>query len=170
MANLKINKEPTSITQLREYNPFLSIQRALDRAIGKFEGMETFEPFHFPLFSKEHFENVILTPRVDIIDDENHFKVEIEMPGVDEKDVNVSLSDNLLTIKAEKTVSKKDEGKMYQMREIGYGRYERSLTLPDTVDINNAKASFKKGMLWVDIPKKAESIKKPRTLTIEKAE
>lgn len=114
------------------------------------------------------FHNLSINPSIDIVEDENYFKVEVEMPGVDENDIKVSINDNILNIKACKEISKKDDGKNYVMREIGYGSYERNLTLPDNVDIENAESTFKKGMLWVSLPKKAVDSSKARELEIKK--
>ena len=77
------------------------------------------------------------------------------MPGGDEKDVKVTSIDDVLTVRASKETSEKDEGKNYIMREIDYGSYERSISLPDNADHDNAQSTFKKGMLWVNIPKKS---------------
>lgn len=63
---------------------------------------------------------------------------------------------------------KNDEGKNYTMREIGYGTYERQIPLPDNTDINNAESSFKKGMLWINVPKKPTDKSKVRELEIKK--
>src|SRR5262249_7217762 len=125
--------------------------------------------FDMPTFNLANFENLMIHPSVDIIDDQEHFKVEAELPGMGEKDVLVNISKGLLTIKGEKSVSTKNKGKNYVMREIGYGSYARSIALPDTVDIDKASASFKKGMLWVTIPKKQEISQKSRNITIEAA-
>jgi HSP20 family protein len=145
-------------------NPLRPLQSELDKLMGEFDPW--FEPFNFP---SERFEDLALAPAIDIVDDKDHFKVEVEMPGMGEDDINVELSDGLLTIKGEKTVSKKNKDKNYLRREISYGRYERQVELPDTVDIDNASASFKKGMLWVNIPKKPDSIKAKRALKIERS-
>ncbi len=107
---------------------------------------------------------------MDIVDDKENLKIEVEMPGMGEEDIKVSIADGILTIRGEKETSKKDEGKNYVRREIGYGSYERTIPLPDSVDVEKAKASFKKGMLWVTIPKKPESVKRSRELKIEKIE
>lgn len=152
---------PVSIQSRK--NPFLSLQNELDKAMGDFYNL-----FNPSFSSLKNLENLAITPSIDIVDDKESFKIEAEMPGVGENDIKVSISDGLLIIKGEKTVSSKDEGKNYIMREIGYGSYERSIPLPDSVDTEKAKASFKKGMLWVHIPKKAESVKKARELEIEK--
>ena len=154
---------PVSI-QRRNGNPLFSLQRELDKFMNDFDGWS--HPLHFPI---ERFENLAISPAIDIIDNKDHFKVEIEMPGMGEKDVKVSISHGLLTIKGEKTTSTKDKGKNYVMREISYGSYERNIALPDSVDTAKAKASFKKGMLWVEIPKKAEAAKLSREIPVEKA-
>lgn len=145
-------------------NPFLSLQSELDQAMADFYNL-----FAMPGISADKFENLSLTPSINLVDDKDSFKVEAEMPGLGEEDVKVAINDGMLTIKGEKTVSSKNEKKNYLSREIHYGRYERSVALPDSVDVEKAKASFKKGMLWVTIPKKAEVIKKSRELKVEKA-
>lgn len=121
----------------------------------------------------ERFEEFVINPAIDVIDENDHFKVEVEMPvempGMGEEDVKVSITNNLLIVKGEKATSKKDKGKNYMLREISYGTCERRIPLPDSLDVDKAKASFKKGMLWVDIPKKPESIKEPPFLEIQKA-
>lgn len=144
-------------------NPFLSLQEEFEKAINRVYNLSGIGR-HFP----EDFDNLTMNPAIDIVDDKASFKVEAEMPGLDEKDIHVSINDGILTIRAEKEISKKDEGKNYLMREIGYGRYERMINLPESADIDKAKASFKKGMLWINIPKKGEAVKKSRDLKIEK--
>lgn len=163
MTHLINWKRATPISIQRRNNPLLSLQNELDKAMSDLGNM-----FEIPYSPLGNFENLAITPSVDIVDDKENFKVEAEMPGIDENDIKVSIGDGLLTIKGEKTVSSKNEGKNYLMREIGYGSYERSIPLPDSVDTDKAKASFKKGMLWVQIPKKAESVRKSRDLPIEK--
>ena len=144
-------------------NPFLSLQHELNR---------TFHNVHNLLSNssmQKEMESMIISPSIDIVDDKENFKVEAEMPGLDENDITVSIGDSLLTIKGEKTVSQKNHGKNYLMREIGYGCYERNIPLPDCIDADKAKASFKKGMLWINIPKKAGESNKNKLLKVEKA-
>lgn len=160
---MNLSKYIPSVLQNEKNNPFFSLQNELNKAINDFHGW--FEPFHFP---SERFENLILKPSVDIVDNKNQFKVEVEMPGMGEEDISVSVDNGMLFIKGEKTTSKQDKDKNYRMREISYGKYERYITLPEYVDVDKAKASFKKGMLWVDFPKKTECVSKSRTITVEK--
>lgn len=142
---------------------FLSLRNELDKFINGFADWS--DTFNFP---KMHFENLSLSPSIDLVDDKDQFKVEVEMPGMGEEDIKVSINNGILTIKGEKTVSKEDNAKNYTRREIHYGTYERSLSLPDTIDIDKAKASFKKGMLWVTIPKKPEYSKGSKEIQVEK--
>lgn len=156
---------PITVEQRRR-NPLLTLQTELDRVMDK-TMRDFYGAFELPDIA-ERFEALTISPFVDLVEDKNSFKVEAEMPGLGEDDIKVSISDGILTVKGEKTTSKQDENKDYISREINYGRYERSVALPDNVDINRAKATFKKGMLWIDIPKTAEAAKQSRELKIEK--
>ncbi|KTD72620.1 Hsp20/alpha crystallin family protein [Legionella tucsonensis] len=148
----------------RSQNPFLSLQNEVDRL---FRDFNEFLPTS--KFNLGQFEKLDLSPSMDVVEDKEHFCVQLEMPGMDEKDVKVSIADNVLTIRGEKSSAKKNEGKKFISREISYGKYERSISLPSTVDLAKAKATFKKGMLWVDLPKKIESKSGVRSIKVEQA-
>ncbi|WP_454782346.1 Hsp20/alpha crystallin family protein [Legionella sp. WA2022007384] len=156
-------KKGAPISVEHPHNPFLSLQQEVDKAFQDF--YEMFSPNK----SMEQFEDLNLMPSMDVVEDKDHFTIQMEMPGMDEKDITVSLSGNSITITGEKSISKKNEQKKYISREISYGKYERSLSLPATIDINKAKATFKKGMLWIELPKKAEARSNSRHLKIETA-
>ncbi|CAM2761522.1 heat shock protein [Legionella steigerwaltii] len=156
-------KKGNPISIEHSHNPFLNLQQEVDKAFRDFYDMFASSK------SWDQFENLNLMPSMDVVEDKDHFTIQMEMPGMDEKDISVSFSGNVLTITGEKTTSKKNENKKYISREIGYGKYERSLSLPSTVDIDKVKASFKKGMLWVELPKKAEAKGKSRDIKVEQA-
>lgn len=164
MSKLAKWKRESSITEDQSHNPFLKLQNEVDRVFHEFN--DFFAPSRL---NWEQFDNLSLAPSMDIIEDKDHFSVQLEMPGMDEKDIKVSIADNVLSITGEKSTSKKNEDKKYVSREISYGKYERSITLPSTVDINKAKATFKKGMLWVDLPKKEEAKGGSRDIKVEHA-
>lgn len=145
-------------------NPFLRLQQEVNHAMSDF--YDLFEPLNANL---ERFEHIKLSPALDIVEDKESFKIEAEMPGMSEEDVKVTFNENRLTIEGEKTLSKKDEKKNFVSREITYGRYERTVSLPLTADVEKATASFKKGMLWVTIPKKALGQSGAKAIKIEKA-
>lgn len=100
-------------------------------------------------------------PRVDVIDQEDTLLVRAELPGVSKDDIDITLSDNLLTIGCEtrKETGKEEEGK-YQRREIYRGSFSRSLTLPVGVDADKAKAEFKDGILELRLPKLEQAKRK----------
>lgn len=145
-------------------HPFSSFQSAIDRAIDDF-----YHFFDMARYPEENFKSLNICPAIDVVEDENSFKIEFELPGVDENQIKVFIDGNLLTITAEKNISRKDEGRNYMLREIKYGKYERKFILPDYVDPDKAQASFKKGMMWVTIPKKEGAQTSRKELTIEKA-
>jgi len=163
-TNARGFKKSLPITLLHQRNPLLSLQHEFERTVDAFNNMLEISPL-----SIKSYEELTINPAIDVVEDEKNFKVEIEMPGVGEEDIKVSIDDGLLTVRGEKGTSKLDKDKNYLMREIGYGYYERSIPLPESADITQAKASFRKGMLWVNIPKKAVSSKGTRELKIEKA-
>ena len=146
-------------------SPFLRLQQEVNHAMHDF--YDLFEPMSIDL---KKFENIKLSPALDIVEDKDCFKIEAEMPGMGEKDITVTFNDNRITIEGEKSTSRKDEKKNFVSREITYGRYERTVSLPLTADVDNATASFKKGMLWVIIPKKAQGKSSSKSIKIEKAE
>ena len=92
-------------------------------------------------------------PTVDIAETENGYEIRTELPGVSEDDVNVSVTDNLLTVKGEKRQEAETEGKNYHRVERRYGSFQRSFTLPRHIETNAIKAEFKDGILTLGIPK-----------------
>ncbi len=105
-----------------------------------------------------------LTPSVDISETEAGYEVRAELPGVAESDLNVSVLDNLLTIKGEKRQEETSEDKNYHRVERRYGCFQRSFTLPRNVETGDIKASFKEGVLTLNIPKVEEA--KPAEIPI----
>ena len=96
-------------------------------------------------------------PKVDVIDREDEIVVRAELPGVDKDGLDVSLSDNLLTIRATTKHEKEEEKGHFHRREISRGEFQRSIRLPANVEGDKAKASFKEGMLELVAPKAAGS-------------
>ena len=92
-------------------------------------------------------------PTVDIAETENGYEIRAERPGVSEDDVNVSVTDNLLTVKGEKRQEAETEGKNYHRVERRYGSFQRRFTLPSEVATDDIKAEFTDGVLTLSIPK-----------------
>lgn len=104
-------------------------------------------------------------PAVDVCENENDVEVRAELPGVDMKDVDVSVSGNVLTIKGEKQDAHEDKQNDYYHRETWHGSFQRTITLPDTVDPDKVDAKMKDGVLRLSFPKKEEV--KPRQISIK---
>lgn len=96
-------------------------------------------------------------PKVDVIDREGEIAVKAELPGVSKDDLEVTLSDDMLTLRASTRSEFKEEKGQYFHREMSRGEFSRTLRLPGAVDADKAKASFKDGILEVVIPKAAGS-------------
>jgi HSP20 family protein len=99
----------------------------------------------------------------------NTITVEAELPGVDEKDVSVTVANGMLTIKGEKKQQKEEKTENYYLAERSYGAFERSLRLPDSIDDTKVEAKFDKGVLKVTAAKKPEAVKAERKIEIKKA-
>ena len=103
-------------------------------------------------------------PVADICETENGFEIYAELPGVLEGDVNISVTDNLLTIKGEKHQEAETEGKNYHRVERRYGSFQRSFTLPRHIETDGIKAKFTDGVLTLEIPK--AEVAKPTEISI----
>ena len=108
-----------------------------------------------------------MAPKMDLREEEDRFLVSVELPGMDEKDVEVVLSDNVLTIKGEKKAEKEETEKGYAYRERSYGSFRRSIPLHGEVLTDKVEASFEKGVLTVELPKTPEAKKAHKKIPIQ---
>ncbi len=104
-------------------------------------------------------------PLVDIEDRDDEYLISANLPGIDEKDINVTLENQSLHISVEKEQEKEEDNKRYVLRERRGLAFERSFSLPTSVDVDAVEASFKKGVLEIHIPKKEEV--KPRKIELK---
>lgn len=107
-----------------------------------------------------------VVPTMDIRESGSELVVEAELPGLEDKDVSVTLRDGVLTIKGEKKSEREEKEQDFHLTERSYGRFERSFRLPDTIDEEKIAASFDKGVLKVTLPKRAEVAKAAKTIPI----
>lgn len=104
-------------------------------------------------------------PSVDIKEDENAYQVVADVPGVEPKDIDISLEEGVLTVKGERKLESEDEGAGYTRSERAYGSFTRRFTLPDTVDADNISAKTEHGVLKLHIPKKEKVL--PKKISVE---
>ncbi len=95
----------------------------------------------------------VLAPKLDVAETDKGYHLSVELPGVSEKDVDVSLHEGVLTIRGEKKAEEKKEGKNWHRVERTYGSFQRSVSLPKEIDEDAVSASFKHGVLSIDVPK-----------------
>jgi HSP20 family protein len=110
-----------------------------------------------------------VVPRLDLTEDEKAVHVSVELPGMDEKDVAVSLSDRLLTIRGEKKEEKETKEKDVYRRERAYGSFRRTLELPIDIDATKIEARFRNGVLTIDLPKTKEAQEKVIQIPVKAA-
>jgi len=134
----------------RVNDPFLSLQREMNRLFD-----DAFGGYATPARTGGDGGARLLIPSVDVKETEKTIEVEAELPGVEEKDVQVTLEDNVLTIKGEKKAEKEETKKDYYSCERSYGSFLRSFELPANVDAGKVNATFAKGVLKVTLPKTA---------------
>jgi HSP20 family protein len=97
------------------------------------------------------------SPTVDVSEDKDAVTVKAELPGVEQKDIAVSLQDGVLSIKGEKRAEKEEKDKRYHRVERSYGAFYRSIQLPSTVDTGKVSATFKDGVVTITLPKAPEA-------------
>lgn len=93
------------------------------------------------------------SPRLDVVENDKQLQISVELPGLDEKDFQVSLSHHQLTISGQKKEEKEQKGQNYYRMERSYGSFQRTVPLPDGVDESNVQATFKQGVLTITLPK-----------------
>jgi HSP20 family protein len=115
-------------------------------------------------WGKLGWEEKIWAPSIDVIEEEDKFLVKAELPGVDEEDINVSISGNILTIDGEKEMESEGKRDGYHYSESTYGSFSRSITIPSSVDVSKIEADCDKGILEISLPKMPET--KPKKITV----
>jgi HSP20 family protein len=126
-------------------NPFFALQHEIDRL---FEGLAR---------NFAGFPSGDVMPNMDLSETDEEIEITAELPGLEEKDIQLNVADNVLTIRGEKKNEREETQKDYHMVERSYGSFTRSVQLPDGVNPDNIKAVIAKGVLKVTVPKPAPS-------------
>jgi len=110
-----------------------------------------------PVVSQESLSAGSFVPPVDVYEDEQGIRLKMEVPGIDEKDIDVRLENSLLTVRGERKLENETKEENYHRIERRYGSFTRSFTLPNTVNPEEVKASYSKGVLTIALGKRAEA-------------
>lgn len=159
---------PTMHTQM--WRPFENLRREVDRLFEDFNMTPFRLPFRRPAFDIEPFwspESWVALPPVDFIERDNGYEVHADLPGMDDKDVEVKLVGDVLTIKGEKREEKEEKKPDFHVRERRFGSFERAFHVPEGVDGEKIEATFKKGVLTVMLPKTAEAVKPVKSIPVK---
>jgi HSP20 family protein len=153
--------------------PFETLRREVDRLFDDFDRGFWRLPLPRSVFDIEPFwrrESIWGTvPAVDIVEKDNAYEVTAELPGMDEKNIEVKVVNGGLRIKGEKREEKEEKRKDYYLHERHFGSFERCFAVPEGVDTDKIEASFKKGVLTVTLPKKPEARKPEKKIEVKAA-
>ncbi len=144
----------TFMTRWEPFREMTSLQNTLNRLL-----QQEYGPTGDDLMTSGTF-----LPPVDIYEDENHFKLHFEVPGMNEKDIDIRLENNTLTVKGERKFEHEQKEENFRRVERRYGTFTRSFTLPNTVDAERVSANYENGVLTVQLLKKAEA--KPKQIKV----
>lgn len=111
----------------------------------------------------------VMVPELDIHENSKQLTIEVDLPGVDEKDVSVTLANGMLTIRGEKKTEREEKKENYYLAERSYGAFERTVSMPDTIDENKLEAKFDKGVLKIAAQKKPEAVRAEKKIEIKKS-
>jgi HSP20 family protein len=171
-SKVPVKTEKTPATMPHMLRPFESLRREVDRLFDEFDGGCWRSPFRSPFFDLAPFRRAEATfsaPAVDVSETDNAYEITAEMPGMDEKNVEVKVANGVLTIKGEKQEDKEEKNKDYYMRERSFGSFERNFQVPEGVETDRIEANFKNGVLSVILPKSAAAQKAEKKITVKGA-
>jgi len=170
-AESKVPVKTEAPERPKTWRPFESLRREVDQLFEDFGRRVRHSPFRRSVFDIEPFWRRELTwrapPAVDIDERDNAYEVTAELPGMDEKNIEVRLANGSLIIKGEREDAKEEKKKDYHLRERHYGSFERQFAVPEGVDTDKIEARFKKGVLTITLPKKPEAIKPEKKIEVK---
>jgi HSP20 family protein len=166
-------KLPVKTEKAAPRHPLANLRREIDRLFEDFDRDFWGFPFRRPVFDIEPFWRRELswagTPAVDITETDKAYEITAELPGLDEKNIEVKLANGGLTIKGEKREEKEEKEKDYYLRERHFGSFERYFHVPEGVDTSKVEATFNKGVLTVTLPKTTEAQKAEKKIEVKAA-
>jgi len=145
----------TVLTRFEPFREFATLQDRINRV---------FRETYSPEGRDETLTTSSFAPAVDVYEDEHSVTLKIEVPGIEEKDIDVRIENNTLTVHGERKIEKEEKEENYRRVERQYGSFTRTFNLPTTVDSEKVSANYDKGVLKIALPKKAEA--KPKQIKV----
>jgi HSP20 family protein len=146
------------MTVIARWDPFREFSTLQDRM------NRLFRESYGPEGRDESLSTSQFAPPVDVYEDEHNVVLKVEVPGIDEKDIDVRVENNVLTVHGERKVEKEEKEENFRRVERQYGSFTRTFTVPSTVDAESIQADYDKGILKIVLPKKAEA--KPKSIKV----
>ena len=156
------------------YSPMADLRGELDQMLGRFfpqgwpqMGMRSLMDFE-PLRGEAGMKlgSVLQGIRADISETDTEYDISVELPGIDEKDIEIDVSEGMLTMNAEKREEREEKKKNYHLTERSFGSVRRSFRVPEGVNVSKIKADFSKGVLHMMLPKTTEAKAKQRKIPV----
>ena len=143
-------------------DPFMMMRRDMDRVFGDF-----LYDWRWPDRTLNMLDRQMgsFMPEIDVTETDKEFRITADLPGMDEKDIDITLENNQLTVRGERRFENEQKEENFHRIERRYGSFSRSFTLPNTVDTDNVKANYVNGVLKIQLAKRAEA--KPKQIKVE---
>jgi HSP20 family protein len=148
----------TLLTRWEPFREFSTMQDRMNRM------NRLFRESYNPEGPEEALTTTSFAPPVDIYEDEHTITLKLECPGIEEKDIDVRIDNNTLTVHGERKIEKEEKEENFRRVERQYGSFTRSFTLPSSVDTGQVSAQYDKGVLKISLAKKAEA--KPKQIKV----
>ena len=148
----------TLLTRWEPFREFSTMQDRMNRM------NRLFRESYSPEGPEEALTTTSFAPPVDIYEDEHNITLKLEVPGIDEKDIDVRIENTTLTVHGERKIEKEEKEENFRRVERQYGSFTRSFTLPSSVDLGQVSAHYDKGVLKINLAKKAEA--KPKQIKV----
>lgn len=164
---VKTETSPAPSRRVPEWRPFDNLRNQVDRLFRDFETGFLQSPFYRDIDNFWRRDLAFpVTPAVDIVEKDHAFEITAELPGLDARNIELNVADDVLTIKGEKKEEKEEKTKDHHVSERRYGSFRRSVQLPSSIDAGKIEANYKSGILTVTLPKSAEAQKKQTVIPI----
>ena len=173
MANTPVEVKKTAPAATNAPDAWRSLRTEMDRMFDRFAGGWGM-PSLRRMFDAEpalRYESTftVPSPAVDITEDDGNYKVTAELPGMTEKEIEVVVSGDMLTLKGEKKEEKEQKEQNFYLSERSYGSFQRSFYVPEGVDRNKIAADFSKGVLTISMPKTAKAVEQQKKIEVKAA-
>lgn len=172
-SDVEVKREPaqTGAPQPLEWEPLRSLRHQFDRLMGDFDwpDLRTGWPRRHVMSSQGWPQMGMAGPLVDLVERNGAYELQAELPGLTQDQIEIKLSDGMMTIKGEKSAERVEDTDDYHLRERSFGSFQRSFRVPASVDTDKIEARFENGVLKVTLPKSSVAMEKERKIEVKSA-